>query len=187
MLDNYISLRKSCFYMDFIERTVSLEDWYLLRCKHNQDERAAENLARQGLLCYFPKIHVNVSNRIAAKFVLEPLFPGYIFIRLDKNANWTAIRSTRGVLGFVRFGLYPTIVPNEVVNKIAEGIQESEGKMRESQDLMQGTLVRVVQGCFEGLEAIYKCKSGSERSIIFLNLLNKMTEVNIENTALERA
>ena len=44
------------------------------------------------------------------------LFPGYLFIHLDKKQeNWSPIRSTKGVLNFVRFGLNYAQVPDTVI------------------------------------------------------------------------
>lgn len=163
-----------------------MEEWYLLRCKPRQDKRAIGNLTSQGLTCYSPKIPVNKSSSMIPISVLEPLFPGYIFIKLNQEANWTAIRSTRGVLSFIKFGIYPAVVPSEIIRKIVKDINEKKSRTLDVKFPL-GASVRVVQGCFEGLEAIYKCKLGAERSIILIRMINKMTEVNIENTALEQS
>ena len=44
--------------MDTLSATVSTDaaarHWYLLQCKPRQDERAEENLLRQGYHCYRP-------------------------------------------------------------------------------------------------------------------------------------
>lgn len=50
------------------------------------------------------------------KKVMEPLFPNYLFVKFDYEViHFSTINSTRGVSHFVRFGLHPVIVPNEVI------------------------------------------------------------------------
>ena len=75
-----------------------MKKWYLIKTKPRQENTAIINLENQEYTTYCPIAKINKKNVV--------LFPGYVFIYLDKhNENWSPIRSTKGVINFVRFGL----------------------------------------------------------------------------------
>lgn len=95
--------------------------WFLVHCKPRQDERALGNLERQSFHCYCPVRTVEKLRYGRRCKVIEPLFPGYLFIRLRLscvNDNWHPIRSTRGVHQIVRFDQQPLAVPDVIVEQI---------------------------------------------------------------------
>ena len=99
-----------------------MKNWYLIKTKPQQEAIAALNLANQGLNVFFPKAVI--------KNKTTPLFPSYLFIKLDnRTQNWTAIRSTKGVNNFVRFGLTFAKVTNQIINLIKIQQQQTIEKM----------------------------------------------------------
>ena len=95
--------------------------WYLIHCKPREDERALENLQRQGFECYRPARLLERRRNGRNCAVSEPLFPNYLFIRLDRvNDNWYPIRSTRGVIHIVRFNEFPLPVADEIVGPVLD-------------------------------------------------------------------
>lgn len=164
-----------------------MKHWYLLRCKARQEKRAEEHLANQSFSCYNPMVWVNKPKVSISKQILEPLFPGYLFIELEDDvSNWGAIRCTRGVLGFVRFGQYPTPVLPGVVQNLMETVPLLQIGISESHSFTTGDNIRITEGCFAGLNAIYQCESGKERAIILLNIVGNSTAVQIDKMALEK-
>ena len=101
-------------------------DWYAIHTKARQEYVAMENLVRQSYEVFLPLIRQSRRRRGRWQAVTEPLFPGYLFSRLDLEAdNIAPIRSTRGVAGLVRFGGLPCPVPADVVENL-QSLQESE-------------------------------------------------------------
>jgi transcriptional antiterminator RfaH len=101
----------------------------------------------------------------------EPLFPQYIFIHLDcVNDNWHPIRSTRGVHQIVRFNTDPLPIRDEVI----EGIHTRLGDhpIKELY-LRPGERVRIVEGAFSRLEAIFVADDGNDRVVLLLSLLQQ--------------
>ena len=77
--------------------TVSRE-WYLLQTKGRREAVVRENLERQGYVTWLPRPRV----RRPRSERTEPLFPGYLFVRLSPEVdNFGPIRSTIGVLRLV--------------------------------------------------------------------------------------
>lgn len=159
--------------------------WYLLHCKARQEQRAQQNIENQGYTTCLPQIKrqkIVQGKRIER---IEPLFPNYIFIQLDKStANFNALRSTRGVNGFVRFGGIPATVPGQVMDSILALEQTSE-KQDQAQPLFRsGDKVQISDGPFAGLQAIYNMPKGEERCLIFLDMLGQQQSIEIEETVL---
>ena len=116
---------------------------------------------------------------------IEPLFPGYLFVQLDTNtANFNALRSTRGVNGFVRFGGVPAIVPAAVMDSIMVLEQAFTAQPDAEPMFKSGDPVRITEGPFAGLEAIYSMAKGEERCLVFLDMLGKQQQISIEESAL---
>lgn len=145
--------------------------WYLVQCKAHEDSRALENLERQGFDCYRPARPVVRCREGRKLTAVEPLFPGYLFIHLDRvKDNWAPIRSTRGVSQIVRFNEYPLPVPDRII----EGIRARlAGPVVEEPYLKPGERVRITEGAFSQLEAIFVAHEGDQRVVLLLNILQK--------------
>ncbi|RYG44297.1 MAG: antitermination protein NusG, partial [Chitinophagaceae bacterium] len=57
------------------------------------------------------------------KVVLEPLFKGYLFVKLPETAKWD-IKNTDGIINFVYWLGKPAIVREEEINTIRRFLQE---------------------------------------------------------------
>jgi len=149
--------------------------WYLVHCKPLQDERALENLERQGFHCYCPVRSVEKLRHGRRQAFAEPLFPGYLFIRLDRvNDNWHPIRSTRGVNGIVRFNHDPLPVQEEIIEQIRTQL---EGAAAQEPYLKPGERVHITDGPFSRLEAIFVANDGNERVVLLLAVLHQEQEL----------
>ena len=165
-----------------------MKRWYLLKTKAREELRAQENLNNQHFLTYLPQIRVYGRVRGKTKDRIEPLFPGYLFILLDVEAdNWAPIRSTRGVLQIVRFGASPASLSTDIIESIKE--RESDGVIETQNDAQfkAGDKVKIMEGCFEGLEAVFCCQSGEERSLVLLNVIGKETRVFVKSSVLDKS
>ena len=85
-----------------------MRNWYLIKTKTRQENIAIQNLKNQEYSTYCATVKIDNKHVV--------LFPSYIFIHLDnKKENWSPIRSTKGVVNFVRFGLNFAQVPDNVI------------------------------------------------------------------------
>ncbi|WP_371378377.1 transcription/translation regulatory transformer protein RfaH [Thalassotalea aquiviva] len=163
--------------------------WYVLTSKPREEQRAYDNLQNQGYEVFLPKVS-KIKKRNGAKTVaLEPLFPNYLFIRLDNQIdNFNAIRSTRGVGNFVRFGVSPAVIDPRLIDQIRLDTDSATQpkSLEELHAFKKGEKVEITDGPFKGLDAIYQTKDGLERSILLINLLGQPNEVAIDNQIVEK-
>lgn len=164
-----------------------MHTWHLLHCKAQQQERAQWHLANQGLEVFCPYWQVEKRRRGKRQQVTEPLFPSYLFILLDRTAdNFNAVRSTRGVNGFVRFGGAPAVVPEQVISSLQERVQ-TENQQAPKSLYQQGSKVEVLSGPFAGLNAIYDIRDGEERCFVLIDMLGKNQRLSVAETDIKPA
>lgn len=164
------------------------KDWYLLQTKPRHEAIAQSNLERQGYENYFPRVRANRKLRGKFRDVIEPLFPGYIFIKLNSETdNWSPIRSTRGVRNIVRFGGSPALVNEELVQYIRDKDNEEGVQVLPQQSFTKGQQVIISQGPLAGYEAIYQCASSKDRVIVLLNVLSQKVKMQLSKHDLEYA
>ena len=93
--------------------------WYAVQTKPRQEQVAVTHLERQHFEIFLPRIRAARHRRGRWQSTIEPLFPGYLFVQLEFGAQNTApIRSTRGVIGLVRFGGEPQPVPRTIMQAL---------------------------------------------------------------------
>ena len=143
--------------------------WYVIHSKPRQEERALENLERQGFQAWLPMLTVEKFRRGKLAKVVEPMFSRYLFIRLDtEQTNWSPIRSTLGVSKLVSFGNRPAVIDDELILAL------QELPAREPERLYQpGQTVKFVSGPLRGLEGIYEQADGELRAMVLVDLLSK--------------
>jgi len=156
--------------------------WYLVRTKPNAEATALANLDRQGYEVYFPRLLQSMPCRGRWRERVVPLFPGYLFLRLDEGHQPLApVRSTLGVASAVRFGPSYAIVPDEVIRELRARANPDTGMHRLTLPprLATGALVRILAGPFEGFEGIFQREAGSDRAIVLLGVLGQTASVGV--------
>lgn len=150
--------------------------WYVVQSKPGQVERAAQELLNQGFEIFSPRItveRIRAGKRIEK---VEPLFPGYLFIELSElNSNWRPIRSTRGVARILTFGDKPAVVPDDVVENLRDRLR-SEGELC---SLEPQQPVRIEEGPFSNLNAVFLEYDGEKRAFLLLELLGRWQKLSL--------
>ncbi|MGE4533728.1 MULTISPECIES: transcription/translation regulatory transformer protein RfaH [Halomonas] len=159
--------------------------WYAIQCKGGESFRATENLVNQGFEVFHPVLEVQKKRRGKLTWVTEPLFPYYLFIRLDRLvSNWRPIRSTRGVLKLVAFGEMPIAVDDRLIETLRE--HGNERKMDANLYFRAGETVQITEGPFKELQAVFESHKGEERAIVLLNLLHRQQRLEMPVANLRR-
>lgn len=156
-----------------------MQRWYLVMCKPKQDEVAQVNLAAQDYSVYRPVCRVTKKRRNQPLEVIESLFPGYVFVQLDdRGQDWSPIRSTRGVLKMVRFGLEPATIAPEIIDALQQQEQQRLHAPLEPA-FKKGDSLRVEQGPLYGLEGVFEEYDSDQRIIVLMNLLGQRQKIHL--------
>lgn len=128
--------------------------WYLVKTKPLNEIRVHSRLTGAGYESLYPKTRKR--NRRTKALELRPLFPTYLFVRFAIEQLRT-IRYTHGVARVVSFGPEPQEVGEEIVEAVRSRMDEDGvvTLVRPPADWKPGQRIRIGEGPFEGLEAIF--------------------------------
>lgn len=154
--------------------------WYLLYCKAKEESRAVMHLANQGIEGFYPTVKMTKVLRGKRQQITEPMFPNYVFVKLDHELhNFTSVRSTRGVLGFVKQGKSYQKVPKELISVFQDMV---EIEQFDSMLPKKGDSVMINSQSFNNIKAIYQEANGATRAFLLIDILNKPVTIELENT-----
>jgi len=157
-----------------------MSQWYAIHTKARQEHIAVDNLQRQDYETFLPLIRQSRHRRGRWREVTEPLFPGYLFTRLDLGSdNIAPIRSTRGVAGLVRFGGRHIPVPGDLVENLIAIQDDMDGLICTATLFQSGDRVAIASGPLAGLEGIFLAASGKERVSLLLDFLGKQQRIDV--------
>lgn len=156
-----------------------MNKWYLIKTKPRQEQVAIINLKNQNYNVYCPTAVINNKN--------VALFPGYLFIHLDSNLdNWSPIKSTKGVINFVRFGLSYAKLADSVIDFIKSNEITTIEKIKNLNSFKPNDSVQITEGVFKNCMAIFKSFKSHDRVILLMKLMGQEQTINIEKTSLIR-
>lgn len=155
-----------------------MKKWYLVFCKPRQEERAKTNLFNQGIEAFYPKLTTETLVKGRRVVKSAALFPNYLFVCLDsQNDNFSVVKNTRGISGFVSYGATYQVAPVKLINILKTNCSHtSESKMPKA-----GDVVNINNNSFNSIDAIYKEPDGDMRSILLVNLLSTQIEMSVDN------
>ena len=156
--------------------------WYCTRTKPKHDHIAAANLRRNlGLEVFSPRLRLEQTTiRGVIKQVIEPVFPGYLFVRCDIDENLNQIRHTAGVSGMVSFGGRIPQVPAEVLEDLRNsfGVEEILNLQKEPSP---GDGVTLSGGAFGGMQAVVLRSMPARRRVqVLLEILGRPTPIEVD-------
>lgn len=166
-----------------------MERWYVVETQARAEARALDHLARQGYAAYLPRYRRRRRHARRTEIVAAPLFPGYLFVRMDLGATrWRAIRSTVGVRRLVCEGEAPLPVPAGVVEDI-RAREDGDGlvPVADPAPFLPGESVRVTAGPLRDQVGWFQRLADRERVVVLLSLLGRPHAVPVPRDAVERA
>ena len=162
-------------------------NWYLIRTKSGNEQRAAFNLSNQGIEVFLPLYKAHQFNFGKINEMKKPLFPGYLFARFDLSSQYHQVKWTRGVSKIVAFGDFPVPVSERIIQAI-KGRVGKDNLIKLDEDWREGDIVEIISGPFRSLQGIFQRKiSDKGRVKILLSLLGADVSVHISKWQLKRA
>lgn len=153
--------------------------WVVISTHPHKEQIAVENLDRQGFHAYCPRIRRRVRHARQVRQVLRPLFPGYVFVRLNPQwEQWRSIDATIGVRNLIRFGEKPGTIPSQFIASLQATEEDGAVALPRARDSYRpGEKVQLREGPFDGLIATVLSANDSERIMVLMDLLNQSVRV----------
>jgi transcription elongation factor/antiterminator RfaH len=147
-------------------------NWYVAQVLSQKEGYAVEHLARQGFQTFCPRLHRTRSHARRRDTVLVPLFPGYIFVKFDIEADrWLSINSTQGVIRLVGPRLSaPSAVSPELIDLLMSRC--TAGVLTKLPEYIQpGHRIQITAGALAGQIATIEALDDRGRVRVLLSLL----------------
>ena len=137
-----------------ISRDRPIDLWFCLRAQPKREHIAATCLRQiSDVEVFCPRVRFRKPTNRGLVWFIESMFPGYLFARFDYATLHRRIRQIPGVSGFVQFGDRLALLPDQLIGEIR--IRTGANELMElNQGLEPGQNVQIIQGPFEGLEAL---------------------------------
>lgn len=153
--------------------------WHAVYTQPRMELWARSNLWERGIKVYLPLYRKRRRHARRNDWVSAPLFPRYLFVRADlAHTGRRAIASARGVVNLVCCGSEPSNVHPSIIDAIRER-EDDLGIIRLERSFGQGEPLRICEGPFVDLPAIFECESDDRRIVVLLNMLGRQTRVRI--------
>lgn len=168
-----------------------MDRWYVVYTQPRAEEQALEHLEKQGFRCFLPRLRRVKSHARRKTVGLVPLFPRYLFTRLDgAREAWRSVNGTRGVVHLLTNGHEPAAVAGDFVGELISASDERGVASPAALGMLwKGRTVCIQDGPLSGqMAAIDEVgPSGSERVALLLSLLGKATRFDLPAYAVEPA
>lgn len=155
--------------------------WFVVQTQSRAENKAEFHLRRQAFDAFLPRYRKRRRHARRTDWVNAPLFPGYLFVRLDTAlTQWRPILSTVGVRDLIRFGDRPTPVPVGLVEEIsrrrnAAGLLE----IHQPAPFEQGESVRILSGPLTNAVGLFDCEDDDQRVMILLDMMGRQVRVRV--------
>ncbi len=160
--------------------------WYTLQTKPRKESTVEKRLNDLDLEVFLP--WVRLRRRVGSRFqrVLSPLFPGYLFCRLDLFIAGKAARYAPGVRNFVRFGPRIAEIREDAIKDLVERCPGGVAEIK-PRPYRTGEPVLIREGPLSGLEAVFDREmKGNERVAVLLELLGRQTRLVLSSEMISR-
>jgi len=152
--------------------------WFIFYTSPRAEKIAYKQLVDKRYETFLPlQKNLKIWKNRQRKFVEEPLFPGYIFVksRLSEIYNITKIR---GICMCITFGGKPCTIPDKDIEAIQIMIL-FEQEVSSSNDFSEGEKVFVIRGPLTGYEGILFKQKGNSKFGIRVQGVDLIAAINI--------
>lgn len=161
--------------------------WFVVQTKPGAEHRVETHLSNQKIEIFLPltEAHQYRSGKIGR--IIKPLFPNYLFARLDLNLHYYKVKWTRGVSKLLGFGDGPIPISDKVILAIKERMGK-DNLVKLEGELKEGDVVQITSGPFKEFNGIFQKKiSDNGRVRILLNLIGVDISVQISQWQIKKA
>ena len=156
---------------------ASSKPWFAVRVKPNYEKRVAKAIRGKGLEEFLPLYRSKRQWSDRVKVMDLPLFPGYLFCRLDLEARMPLL-TTPGFLYIVGVGKNPQPVDEAEIRAI-QSVMRSGVPVTPWPSLVVGQKVQLKHGPLRGLVGVLTKIANQHRLYVSVTLLKRSISVEV--------
>jgi len=158
-------------------------DWFVVMTKPGKQEDVALRLKEANFNVFNPKLKQYSKKR--SKYLIQPLFPMYLFVRLNIERDFKMINYTRGILRILGIGRTPSPIDENIIIALMSRCEDHEliKAKYDFEDIKEGDKVQIANGPLEGVEAVVSGVYGERQRI---EILLDLMKISIEKKNLRK-
>ncbi|TGK38067.1 UpxY family transcription antiterminator [Leptospira andrefontaineae] len=162
------------------QMSESFKSWYAVYTNSRTEKKLALELSKKGVTQYLPIISTKKQWSDRIKTVLVPVFPSYVFVKIDIRIEKLKVLETSGAVKFVSIGETPIVIDEEDIETIRQIVTEYPDKIKIEREKMlaPGKKVLIRSGPFKDRKARV-IRKGSKSSIL-VSISGMDTTVSLE-------
>lgn len=153
--------------------------WYAIYTRANGEKKLLSSLVEKNIECYLPLKKTLKSWSDRKKWVEEPLFRCYIFVKVCYKEFFTAL-NTPGVVCYVSFGGKAQPIPDAQISNIKRFLDQCDHEVTLTYERIQkGVSVEVLHGSLKGVTGEVINIYGQARLVMRIDSMNCSLYANI--------
>ncbi len=136
-----------------MSNTNEIAFWYVVYTRPRWEKKISRILDEKGIENYCPLNKVRRQWKDRKKIVLEPLFKGYLFVKISEEKKWD-IKMVDGIINYVYWLGKPARVKETEINTIKKFLNEFENVDVVELDLKENAKVIVTKGLMMNYKGI---------------------------------
>ena len=157
--------------------------WYAVKTKPRWEKKILVKLSERGIESYCP-LQKRVSQwSDRKKIILEPVFRGFIFVRVNQENIWD-IKKVDGIVNYIYFLGKPAVVRDKEIDQIRKFLDKFENQEIEQGHIHLNGKVRVTSGPLMNYEGILLEISGN-KAIVRIDSMGIFLSAHINKNMLE--
>jgi transcription antitermination factor NusG len=165
--------------LSMMQTKQSPHQWFALRVKSRHEKAVALAVRSKGFEEFLPFYRWRQTWSDRSKWVEMPLFPGYVFCRIDP-AGRLPLLTIPGVLNFVSFGKTPVPIDDEEIASV-QTVVGSDLATEPCSFVNGGQRVRLERGPLAGTEGILIDAAERQQVVVNITILRRSIAVTVES------
>ncbi|MGN6195747.1 MAG: UpxY family transcription antiterminator [Ginsengibacter sp.] len=157
--------------------------WYAVYTRPRWEKKVASLLLEAGIENYCPINKVTRQWSDRKKVVLEPVFKGYVFVKVEEAKKWE-VKNISGVLNYVYWLGKPAHIRDEEIDLIKKFLNEFNDVQVEAKGFVVNSEVRIKQGVLMNYHGIVVEVLGN-RAVVKIDSLDLQLSAHFDKKNLE--
>jgi transcription antitermination factor NusG len=157
--------------------------WFAVYTTCRHEKRVAQHMEQREIEHFLPLYRTQRKWKDGTRAMLDlPLFPGYVFVRIDQSAR-VSVLEVPGVVSIIGTASRPAPLPDFEVETLRAGLDPI--KVEPHPFMTIGQRVRIKIGPLAGIEGIVVRRKGGLRVVLTLDLLMQSIAIEVNGDDVE--
>ena len=156
-------------------KTLENDYWYVLYVRSRQERKVHDFLIENGIESFLPVIKSISQWSDRKKIISKPLFPSYVFVKINMLKDRYKPLSADGACDYIRFGSQYARVKEKEIHNIRLFLQSGEvSDIKTTNEVFEtGTIKKINFGALNGLECEILRINNENKALVRLESLHQ--------------